>query len=402
MVREMRSENDKAAIVTLFHGNYNFGGLLQAYALPVALKKYLGLPTEQIDYALCPTEAEEQTEKEPVSLLNRIYAFVWRISNCLEKRYFINRKRMFDEFIDDIPHSKETYRFDSISNVLNEYHIFICGGDQIWNDYQAIRWYRKEDSQVFTLQFVPEHIKKISYAPSMAVLELTDEFKAEFSTGINRLDAISIREERSVPVLEELTQKPITVVVDPVLLLQEEEWLEVMNPAEKPQKYVLCYLLGDNVTQRRAVQRFAKKTHRPIVTFPHILGNVVRKCDLFFGDVYDYSSGPREFLDLIRHADFVVTDSFHACVFSMIFKTPFVVFERNRAGETGNMNSRIYDFLEEYHLERQLVTEKELEDMNDIPKVDFAYAHEHWQKRRAESLTYLENALMIDRNGAEL
>ena len=402
MEQEINCVKDKVGIVTLYHGNYNFGGLLQAYALPAALGKYLGLPAEQIDYALCPAEAEEQTEIEPVSLSNRIYAFVWRISNRLKKRYFINRKRMFDEFIDDIPHSKETYRFDSISNVLNEYHIFICGGDQIWNDYQAIRWYRREDSQVFTLQFVPEHIKKISYAPSMAVLELTDEFKAEFSTGINRLDAISIREERSVPVLEELTQKPITVVVDPVLLLQEEEWLEVMNPAEKPQKYVLCYLLGDNVTQRRAVQRFAKKTHRPIVTFPHILGNVVRKCDLFFGDVYDYSSGPREFLDLIRHADLVVTDSFHACVFSMIFKTPFAVFERSKAGETGNMNSRIYDFLKEYHLERQLVTEKELEDIKDIPKVDFTYAHEHWQERRRESLAYLENALMIDRNGAEL
>lgn len=402
MEQEINCVKDKVGIVTLYHGNYNFGGLLQAYALPAALGKYLGLPAEQIDYALCPAEAEEQTEIEPVSLSNRIYAFVWRISNRLKKRYFINRKRMFDEFIDDIPHSKETYRFDSISEVLNEYHIFICGGDQIWNDYQQVGWYRREDSQVFTLQFVPEHIKKISYAPSMAVLELTDGFKSEFSTGINRLDSISVREKRSVPVLETLTKKPITVVVDPVLLLQEEEWLEVMNPAEKPQKYVLCYLLGDNVTQRRAVQRFAKKTHRPIVTFPHILGNVVRKCDLFFGDVYDYSSGPREFLDLIRHADLVVTDSFHACVFSMIFKTPFAVFERSKAGETGNMNSRIYDFLEEYHLERQLVTEKELEDIKDIPKVDFTYAHEHWQERRRESLAYLENALMIDRNGAEL
>ena len=402
MEQEINCVKDKVGIVTLYHGNYNFGGLLQAYALPAALGKYLGLPAEQIDYALCPAEAEEQTEIEPVSLSNRIYAFVWRISNRLKKRYFINRKRMFDEFIDDIPHSKETYRFDSISEVLNEYHIFICGGDQIWNDYQQVGWYRREDSQVFTLQFVPEHIKKISYAPSMAVLELTDEFKAEFSTWINRLDAISIREKRSLHVLKQLTQKPITVVVDPVLLLREEDWLEVTRPAEKRQRYILCYLLGDRVEQRKAVRRFAKKTKRTIITFPHILENVVRKCDLFFGDVHDYTSGPREFLDLIRHADFVVTDSFHACVFSMIFNTPFAVFERNRTNEKGNMNSRIYDFLEEYHLERQLVTEIELEDMNDIPKVDFAYAHEHWQERRRESLAYLENALMIDRNGAEL
>ena len=400
-MREMRSENDKVAIVTLFHGNYNFGGLLQAYALPVALEKYLEIAAEQIDYAWCYEKEKEQKEKRAVSLRKLLYLFGIRFFSRLEKRHLKQRIHVFDRFMDDIPHSRETYYSDSVSDVLGKYTAFICGGDQIWNE-QQLKGMRKEDEKVFTLQFVPEPIKKVSYAPSMAVLDLTDEFKAEFSAGINRLDAISIREERSVPVLEELTQKPITVVVDPVLLLQEEEWLEATNPAEKPQRYVLCYLLGDNVTQRRAVQRFAKKTHRPIVTFPHILGNVVRKCDLFFGDVYDYSSGPREFLDLIRHADLVVTDSFHACVFSMIFKTPFAVFERSKAGETGNMNSRIYDFLEEYHLERQLVTEKELEDIKDIPKVDFTYAHEHWQERRRESLAYLENALMIDRNGAEL
>ena len=89
----------------------------------------------------------------------------------------------------------------------------------------------------------------------------------------------------------------------------------------------------------------------------------------------------------------MITDSFHACVFSMIFETSFVVFERNKIGEKGNMNSRIYDFLEEYHLERQLVTVKELMNMNNIPKIDFTYAHEHWKKRREESLKYLENAL---------
>ena len=76
MEQEINCVKDKVGIVTLYHGNYNFGGLLQAYALPAALGKYLGLPAEQIDYALCPAEAEEQTEIEPVSLSNRIYAFV--------------------------------------------------------------------------------------------------------------------------------------------------------------------------------------------------------------------------------------------------------------------------------------------------------------------------------------
>ena len=122
----------------------------------------------------------------------------------------------------------------------------------------------------------------------------------------------------------------------------------------------------------------------------------MRKSDLFFGDIHDYTSGPREFVSLIKNAEMVITDSFHACVFSMIFKTPFAVFERGGTGEKGNMNSRIYDFLEEYHLENQLVTEKELADMKEIPKIDFTYAHEHWEMRREESLEYLKNALKND------
>ena len=74
-MREMRSENDKVAIVTLFHGNYNFGGLLQAYALPVALEKYLEIAAEQIDYAWCYEKEKEQKEERAVSLRKLLYLF---------------------------------------------------------------------------------------------------------------------------------------------------------------------------------------------------------------------------------------------------------------------------------------------------------------------------------------
>ena len=156
---------------------------------------------------------------------------------------------------------------------------------------------------------------------------------------------------------------------------------------------MVCYLLGDSESQRKAVSKLAKKLNLSIITFPHIISNAVRKCDLFFGDIHDYESGPREFLGIIKNAELVITDSFHACVFSMIFETPFVVFERNKASEKGNMNSRIYGFLEEYHLESQLVSEEQLEAINAVPNVDYTYAHDHWDKRRKESLNYLECAL---------
>ena len=151
--------------------------------------------------------------------------------------------------------------------------------------------------------------------------------------------------------------------------------------------------MGDSITQRKAAKNFARKLNCKIIIFPHILQNAVRKSDLFFGDIRDYSSGPREFIGLIKNAEVVITDSFHACVFSMIFRTAFVAFERGKIGGKVDINGRIYDFLEEYHLESQLVTEKELVDMDQIPKIDFTYAHQHWKKRREESLEYLENAL---------
>ena len=116
------------------------------------------------------------------------------------------------------------------------YSAFICGGDQIWIDCQKIPWFRNVDSMVFTLRFVPEQVKKIAYAPSMTVLNLTNEFKKDFCIGLNRLDAISVREKNSLSVLKELTDKPITVAVDPVLLLQESDWLQVINYSQKKEK----------------------------------------------------------------------------------------------------------------------------------------------------------------------
>lgn len=398
-MQERNSEKDKVGILTLYHGNYNFGGLLQAYALPAAIKQYLGIAAEQIDYVYM---SEKQIEtKDKSSIKKTIYEAVYIVFTKLKKKKLARRKNAFEQFREFIPHSKRTYECDSISDSNKIYTKFICGGDQIWNDYHIVQWYRSIDSKVFTLQFVPENVKKISYAPSMAVLELTDEFRKEFSEKIKRFDAISVREKKTLSVMKQMTNKTITIAADPVLLLQESDWLKVMRYSKKRKQYVLCYLLGDSTEQRKVVEKFAAKNNYKVIVFPHIVHNAIRKCDLFFGDIHDYSSGPREFLGLINNAEFVITDSFHACVFSMIFKTPFVVFERNKPGEKGNMNSRIYDFLEEYHLENQLVTEKKLADMKEIPKLDFTYAHEHWKKRREESLEFLKNALMDNQNGEE-
>lgn len=391
MTEEKVNKKNKAGIVTLYHNNYNFGGLLQAYALPKVLKEHFGIDSDQIDYVPSSPMIKAKSDNKK-GLFQRLYQSIYKLGivffDRINKKNLNCRKQAFDNFIDEIPHSKTTYKYDFIGKSLSEYNVFVCGGDQIWNDCKE-----SKNIEVYTLQFVPSGFKKISYAPSMAKLEASPSFKEIMSKGLNTLDAVSIREKKSLSVLQPLTNKKIEVVADPALLLTENEWAETAGEAENKDKYILCYLLGDSTEQRKAAKKIAKQLHLPILTFPHIFLNAVRKCDLFFGDIRDYTSGPAKFIGLIKNAEFVVTDSFHACVFSMIFKTPFVVFNRHIAGEKGNMNSRIYDFLEEYRLEGQLVTAKGLTEMKEIPKIDFTYAHKQWEKCREDSLGYLENAL---------
>ncbi|MDD6232928.1 MAG: polysaccharide pyruvyl transferase family protein, partial [Frisingicoccus sp.] len=367
------------------------------FALPKVLNEKFKIDAEQIRYSLW-------VEVKPQGINNnsnfKLNSIVYKIGiyffSQVKKNKIDTRKRVFKHFMEEIPHCKEIYDSESISECLKQYQILICGGDQIWNVCNGI-----QNLNVYTLKFAPKYVRKIAYAPSMAVLEMNNEGKKCMEQGLEELNAISIREKQSINILKTLTDKKIEIVVDPVLLLKEDEWKKELKEPRIRNKYILCYLINDSTMQRKATERIAKKLQFQIVTFPHILANAVRKCDLFFGDIQDYTSGPREFLGLIKNAEFVITDSFHACVFSMIFETPFIVFERNKKGEKGNMNSRIYDFLEEYHLESQLVTEKDLVNMNDIPEIDFTYAQEHWKKRREESLQYLENALKDNLNGAE-
>lgn len=378
----------KVGIITLYHGNYNFGGLLQAYALPAALKKYFDVSAEQISFCF-PTY--ENTTKEKITIERIIYKFGIAFFNAFVKNNLKKRKKAFDRFMEETPHSCRIYYCDNIFESVGRYNTFICGGDQIWNDWKDNRFI-----EAYTLQFVPPDLKKIAYAPSMAILETSANYREVMGRGLDGLDAVSVREKKSLPVLTPLTDNNIEVVVDPVLLLKDSEWADVAILPKNKKKYILCYILGDSTEQRKSVEKLSKQLGLKVLTFPHILANAVRKCDLFFGDIHDYTSGPREFVGLIKNAELVITDSFHACVFSMIFKTPFAVFERNKPGEKGNMNSRIYDFLEEYHLENRLVTEAELSEMKVLPKIDYTYAHEHLKKRREESLAYLEKALSDD------
>ena len=151
-------------------------------------------------------------------------------------------------------------------------------------------------------------------------------------------------------------------MLDPTLLLSSEEWNEVAaeNPVKEP--YVFAYILGDRKDNQKCAKYFAKKKGLKLVTFPLTASRSIRQA--FFGDIHSYG-GPDVWLSLIRDAEYVITDSFHAVVFSIVYRKRFVVLRRSVDGEKGSMNSRMYSLCKMFPEIEERVVSNNTEDLVD-------------------------------------
>lgn len=399
----------KVGILTFYFNNDNFGGQLQARALVKAVNMCDCMEAEQIQYDNLHSWQKLSYKKRFVKSLiysfsgglNNGFAFIFSRLNSQKalknnKQLYKNvqnkingRKKVFKNFYLETPHSKAVFDNDSISQCLKNYDCIICGGDQIWNDWND--WFVYNALDIYCLKFVPESIQKFSYAPSVPLSKVRPIFINRLSENLKQLDAISVREKSSVQILEKKTKKRVEVVVDPVLLLTKEQWAMEMHEVKIDDKYVFCYLLGESIENRNAVKEFASRINCKLLTLPHIID--INEEDRYFGDIQDYTSGPAEFLSLIKNADVIVTDSFHAAVFSMIFNKPFYVLERTTKVSGGSMGSRLADFLSEYGLISQKIEVDKLEEVCQIPNIDYSYSEAVLKQRRKDSYEFLKKNL---------
>lgn len=346
-------EKKRVAIITHFHGSTNYGGVLQAYALRKVIAD-MGYAAEQLRYL---TSSEIKPEPLPTKAKN---LFTTSIKNAVSEKQlgafflragkfgitFIPRKifnklivskhralraENFAHFNEKYVPSSKVYTRNTIAESVDDYDIFITGSDQVWNP----NWFHAP----YYLDFVPEEKTKIAYAASTAVSHLTQEQYGKMQPLVSRFQHISVREENAVSMLQGMTDKKIEWVLDPTLLLSAEEWNEVAaeNPVKEP--YVFAYILGDRKDNQKCATDFAKKKGLKLVTFPFTASGSPRQ--IFFGDIHSYG-GPDVWLSLIRDAEYVITDSFHAVVFSIVYRKQFAVLKRSGDGENGSMNSRMY------------------------------------------------------------
>lgn len=223
--------------------------------------------------------------------------------------------------------------YEQLQEGGQRYDAVLSGSDQLWSPAGL-------PTNFYNLMFVPDVIRKISYASSFGVSEIPWYQRSRTAEYLNRIQFVSMRENRGAEIVEELTGRKVPVVLDPVFNFDADGWrslLHVESPLKEP--YLFAYFLGANPDSRKAVTKFAATNGLKVVALRHMDQFV--DADEDFGDIAPYEVGPEEFLGYLVGASYVCTDSFHGACFSVIFGKSFAIFNRYDDGSKISKNSRI-------------------------------------------------------------
>lgn len=289
-----------------------------------------------------------------------------------ESRVRANRQKSLSGFtssyIELCPTPRKCTEFQKVAETLD---LIVVGSDQVWNpDFRMGTW-------IDFLQFAKDQ-QRVAYAASFGVESLPMEVENCFRIGLNGIQRLSVREESGARLVRQLTGREVPVVLDPTLLVSADQWERIVRDVQLPVsgEYILEYFLDNSDSPERTMIRLAAEA---------ALLQIVDLNDRRRDDVWDIC--PLQFVDMIRHAHMVVTDSFHAVVFSILFKVPFYTRDR------GNMNTRISNLLDVAGIEpRPLTAFTGIHVTNDI---DWSAVANRLNTERRRSLACLQSDLAL-------
>lgn len=314
-------------IITI-HNIPNFGSIYQAYALQKYLEKE-GCEVEIIDYN--PSYFNKVTTR---TLLGKL----------MNLRSYARRTKKFRAFIKkNMKLTRDEYKsLGDLTNRLSSADLYIAGGDQLWNSYHDCG---RDDA--FKLSFTDGY--KMSYGTSIGRSNLSENELKSLKNKIMNFKAIAVRESSSVKMLERVDIHA-KHCVDPVLLLKRSEYEKFVS---KPtiEKYLLVYLVTPSPLLDKTIEYISKILNLKVVLCSGFSKKC--KCDYFIKDL-----GPEEILSYVIHADFVLSASFHATLFSVLFEKEFATLLPN-----ANTNERIQDFLNWTNFSDRIIeSEKDLNE----------------------------------------
>lgn len=335
----------------------NYGNRLQNYAAQMVYNS-LGVEAETLKLA----------NQSSVRKIYRLFRDTWQ-------KIIRSRRGVCLQFSKYIRWSKYSVATNKERANINKYYNYIsAGSDQIWN----VLW-TKDDT--YFLPFI-DSLKRISYAASFGITEIPIDKQKMVKDNLLSFKAISVREDAGAKIVKDLTGCNAKVLIDPTLMLDKKDWTKIERRprgVDLTKPYILTYFL-ENRTDRikKDIDSIAEKNSLQIF-------NLLDKSNKSL-----YATGPSEFIYLIHQAKLIMTDSFHACVFSFLFEKPFLLY--NRVGSC-DMMSRLDTLFNKLDLKRKYVDSGL---PNEIFECDYSVGYSNLQIERAKARNFLKQALDID------
>lgn len=363
-----------------FHWADDYGAMLQAYALKQYLQKASGEQVEIIPYA-------------PIKLTGRYWLLpilASQVDGKLRYRFYFKRfKRNMTYLADFIKRRKNMKKFrrsyltsnsikskaDKIS--LKKYSCTFVGSDQVWNPEITVGL---DDAYIGNIK-EKGTCKLISYGASFGGNTIPEKYCQNFIKAVNKnFSAISLREKSAVPFVENMLDRKVQDVLDPTLLLEKKEW-EKMGIQPQEQGYILFIYTEYNEQMVQYLRNLSLKIHKKVIQLSMPWSDEKENwIDIEIG------GGPSEFIGYFQNADYVITNSFHGMVFSVLLEKQFLVFSHS------SKNARIENFLEKLDLKARLIEIEEkitMEAMTD--KIDWECVKVLLEKEKEHSVRFIRD-----------
>lgn len=360
------------------HSVPNYGSLLQSYATQKAIEK-LGHESEIINY----TRYEERYENLAKSLVK---GKKWDKNAVLRLIYKLiqtpNYSRMYKKFAEYrkgfLNETKLEYgNIQELEQNIPEADVYCSGSDQIWGKIGTENY-----DEAYFLEFAKEK-KCIAYASSFGKTELNEELEQNLERLLRKYKRILVREDSAEKLLQDREFNNVKQVLDPTLLLSRQEWCELAKKSEKelPEKYILIYQLHDNKEFDKYAKMFAKSRNLKLLRISPSLYHFTRSGKLV------YLPTQFEFLRYFENAEYILTDSFHATVFSIIFNKQFLdILPSNKTG------TRIESILRLFEIDTRILSN--YEDMTLIDKnIVWDNVNKRLEEERMKSMNLLRDAI---------
>ncbi len=360
------------------HAPTNYGSLLQAIATQRVIMN-LGHECRIINYIpkcetgvrMAITQLEQKTKWRRNPIKKAIYLMVAEPETLLMDRKFLAMRK---KYLLMGPCCATTGELKKLYAEKKD-EVFLTGSDQVWGPISTGHY-----DPTYFLDFVPKSSRKLAFAASFGKAIFDEQTLKEYRVLLKKYDSLAVRENVAVELLKKMDISA-KQVLDPTLLMDADAWSEYVKPMKKPEKYVLVYQIHANSDLDHYAVKFAEKAELPLLRVSPLLHQAKRS------GKFVYCPDISGFLDLVKNATYMVTDSFHGTAFAINFNTQFVEVLPNTG--TSSRNQSI--------LELTGLTDRIVRDLNDFSyidqEIDFKEANEKIGTSRIESIRILEEML---------